>query len=526
MLWKKESKMHDAFYVNLLTPGIDFWENLRRLCDLKIDQPPHPQKSDSIALEKRYKGNEKFRAEKWLDAIELYGDSLRFAPPKSEHTSLAYANRATCFLKLKMYDECLIDIDYAVAAGYPEHLKPKLIQRKENCLEQMQEDSQRVQMLTIEPGDQFPSINSNVAKVVHKNESNECLVVAKTDIDVGQMIAVENPFQKYLEKNFGVMCNICLKQYGNLVPCEKCVRPLFCPECQGDILHEYECGLNVCGDNDINNTTLSYVRFVLQVLNTFPSVHDLMVFVDQCHKNPNKWPSNLMNDQSKYQIYFMGTTNGSKPIDKSLKITIYSVYKTLLEIPKINEMFKSTKNQRFLMHLIAHDKMMRPKLQSINTCCNAAVDVFFKNSCYPNVYNFVNHHGNINCVSIKPIKQGEKLSISPIQMDIDSVQNRQMLLSNHGYGKCTCARCKGEIASLAQRQQMSNDPAYIYVSQNCRMVEINAKNLLHNCTTFLQKYGRMNWCDEIDRILQVFIALVRISDLDHPLGRARFHSIF
>lgn len=249
MLWKKESAKCDASFVDLLAPGIDHWEFQLNVFLAKMDQPSHSKKSDAIALQKRNEGNEKFRAHKWLDAIELYGDSLRFAQPKSEQISLAYANRAACFLCLELYENCLNDIELAAEAGYPKHLVPKLETRKKICSEKMQEDPQPKRKLTIEPDEKFPCL-ANVAEV-RKDVHGEYSVVAKTDIDVGEAIIIEDSFQKYPVNNFGSMCNICLKEYGNLVPCKNCADALFCLECQGDLLHDYECGLKLCGNSDI-----------------------------------------------------------------------------------------------------------------------------------------------------------------------------------------------------------------------------------------------------------------------------------
>lgn len=141
MQWKKESQQnHDAFYVDLLAEGTGHW-TLR--VQLEENHPLRSGKSYEIALQQRNEGNTAFRASKWLDAIELYGNSLRFARPTSEHISLAYANHASCFLKLKMYGKCLKDIELAKEAGYPERLMPKLDQRKANCLQQMQDRTNR-----------------------------------------------------------------------------------------------------------------------------------------------------------------------------------------------------------------------------------------------------------------------------------------------------------------------------------------------------------------------------------------------
>lgn len=209
MLWKKESRKQNALYTNLLAPSIDHWDPLVNMFVVAtFDQQPHSQKSDAYALQKRNEGNEKFRARNWLDAIESYGDSLRFAQPKSEHVSLAYANRAACFLSLKMFQNCLKDIELATDAGYPKHLMPKLEERKKNCLKQMQEDAQPERKLLItEPDDQFPYLFAKVAEV-RKSDNGDYSVFAKTDIDVGQTLIIEDSYEKCLLSNFGSTCNI------------------------------------------------------------------------------------------------------------------------------------------------------------------------------------------------------------------------------------------------------------------------------------------------------------------------------
>lgn len=79
MLWKKESKKDDAFYVNFLAEGMDHWEFKLQYFLTTIQQEPRSEKSNTIALQKRNEGNMRFRERKWLDAMVLYGDSLRLA---------------------------------------------------------------------------------------------------------------------------------------------------------------------------------------------------------------------------------------------------------------------------------------------------------------------------------------------------------------------------------------------------------------------------------------------------------------
>lgn len=244
MLWKKESSNQNALYVDLFD----------RMTKQKIDtvfpqlnREPAPKKSAAISLEKRKEGNVLFGNGKWAEAMEKYNESLCFAPTGSENISMAYANRAACFLRLKLYNECLIDIDLARNAGYPIHLMPKLDQRENDCL--MARDASVPQddynlKLSFEPDTEIPCM-ANVLKI-ERNRSGEVSVVAKGDIDVGQTVVLGKPFCAYLHSRFALKCNICLKDNTNLMPCKLCTNAMFCSdECRGNDLHEHECGKKV-----------------------------------------------------------------------------------------------------------------------------------------------------------------------------------------------------------------------------------------------------------------------------------------
>lgn len=225
---------------------------------------------------------------------------------------------------------------------------PKLDQRKRNCLKQMQDDPQNDRTVSTEPD------QANVVEV-RKNDSGGYTAVAKSDVDVGRVVVVEEPFNKYLLANFDSICNICLKECGNLVPCDICADAMFCPDCKGDALHDYECGLN-SGSSDLNSVTKKIIRSILQTLKVFPVVDDLMAFVEQRRTNSTEWPAKLVDDRSKYQVFFGTAANIShgnvREAGLYFDIGLHFVYTTLIRIPKVAEMFHSTKYQRFLLHLI------------------------------------------------------------------------------------------------------------------------------------------------------------------------------
>lgn len=529
MLWKKESRQVNALYVDVFPSGTQHLEQEINSFFENVDQLPHPEKSDTIALQKRGEGNEIFHLRAWLVAMEMYSDSLRYANPGSQHISLAYANRAACFLNMKMYDECLIDIDLAIAADYPEHLMPKLEERKAKCLNEMQENPQLQRKLSIEPNEKFPYL-SNVAKV-QRNGMGDYSVLATKDIDVGQPIVVEDAHYTYLYDRFEAMCSICLKEYGNLVPCDNCAAAMFCPECHGHFLHKYECGLNFCGVNVVNSGTMGVIRDVLLILNAFKTVDELMVFVERMLKKPNELPNNLLDDQTKFQALFNNAIDGLHSSIDEMAGTVYPPYKTILKIPHVNKMFKSTKHRRFLMHLIAHQASISGHVAPVSDLgrmtyrIKTIMQTFFQQSCCSNVQRFC-RDGKTVWYSVKSIKTGEQLVLPKVSVD-------KMELMKDGRGvfnsKCQCHRCNGKTDrtfSPAQRKQLTSDPAYRFFQANKHYVPIeHFKSMMDACVTVLRKYGEWNWCDQIQQVLhwlnqsQYFCMVGEAANMDHPFNR-------
>ncbi|KAF7989784.1 hypothetical protein HCN44_008458 [Aphidius gifuensis] len=51
----------------------------------------------------------------------------------SKELSLAYANRSAVLFKARLYEDCLLDIERSLKAGYPDKLKTKLFLRQSLC---------------------------------------------------------------------------------------------------------------------------------------------------------------------------------------------------------------------------------------------------------------------------------------------------------------------------------------------------------------------------------------------------------
>ncbi|XP_055297300.1 uncharacterized protein LOC129565939 [Sitodiplosis mosellana] len=222
MLWRKETNKNDAMYVDIFALN-DRQANFSGVpCHVGCaETDTNFDKCDALSLQKRNGGNEYFKKGQWTRAIEMYGESLCYAENGSKNISLAYANRSACFLKMKRYEQCLVDIGLAKEVGYPAELMSKLDQRKEECLKteggQHSSSTKFESKLSFEPDEQFPCM-ANVVKISVDDEGDP-VIVAKEDIDVGQIVAEEKMFMGYIYSWHGLACNICLKRIANDMQC-------------------------------------------------------------------------------------------------------------------------------------------------------------------------------------------------------------------------------------------------------------------------------------------------------------------
>lgn len=195
MLWQKESNSRNALYVDLFTH--DLADELMTFLINAVTECRNTtlDKSDVTALRKRQEGNTYFGRRQWSEAMELYNESLCYAKPGSEHISLAYSNRSACFFNMKMYTNCMIDIEFAKKSGYPDNLMPKLIRRNDECLRLIEEGSEAPGLdnsLSFEPNEKFPAM-ANVVKL-EKDADNSISIVANEDIAIGKTVIVDKAF--------------------------------------------------------------------------------------------------------------------------------------------------------------------------------------------------------------------------------------------------------------------------------------------------------------------------------------------
>lgn len=226
---------------NLLPPGSDVFR----------------PKSDPASLDARNRGNQSFIKDKdYVSALEHYNRSICLATGDSEGLAIGYANRSAIYLNSGFYQFCLDNIELALKNNYPEKLRPKLEQRKKECLELMnnQEDSlkkfgkEKVGVkLSYPPNERMPSMIDGLEYVTSEQFGRH--IRAKQTLYPGDIIIIEKPFSKCLQNGSEYSrCATCLESnYLNLLPCNHCTRAMFCSESCREVglrrFHKYECNV-------------------------------------------------------------------------------------------------------------------------------------------------------------------------------------------------------------------------------------------------------------------------------------------
>lgn len=532
MLWRKESTQPDAMYVDFFASIYDSSVHDLYANTIASAENERACKSEAIAVGKRKSGNESFHRKNWMSAMALYNDSLRFAEQGSSNIGLTYANRSACFLELKMYNECLIDIKFAKEAGFPADLMPKLERREAECLERIEKgDYGELDLkLSYDADEKFPCL-SNVIEF-KQNAIGECWAFAKEDIEAGSTIAIEKTYNGCVRSEYGSRCNICMKDKTNLVPCTKCTLAMFCSEeCKKNVLHDYECGITVTGSNETDAHLIGLARVLFMGVDLFRTADELMEFVEQTNSlNSHAVPGPFTDEKSKYQA-FLQLPLTRKEANTTHMMPTFLIYKFLLLHPKTKAIFQAEKHRRFLMHfmlmlgLLPIQEMMAPlmPIQKLFGFSNlddrdaaysysVLIKRYFKYSCAPNTM-YAHHDGHCVYSSIRPVNKGEQLFVGILDVLLKPKRYRQQVISEYEkfLGECECSRCEGIEATPEQRRQLAADTIYRNVLARVRVeYEYNERMqaLADNCVTFLEKFRRVEWCDEIGKAVHIFASIL------------------
>lgn len=325
VLWKKESASENADYIDLIENGVYkdafVWNKL-------YISPKNTAKS----IDLQNAGNQQCTKKNWLEAMEFYNKSLRFATTEGENISYAYANRSVCFLQVQKYDQCLVDIELAKKANYPQQWMHKLEERQATCLHLMASD---------QPTKHEPTPNI---------DSDEKLagLVAKCDVNAGQM---NDPFISLKDIEYEhSFCDSCRKQIENFIPCKNCCNVLFCDEhCKkSNKIHHMACTAIRGKPFLLRKIAESILVAVIQ----FSNAEELKKFAESALTTADKnTPNCNASALTKYRSFLKMQFN-AEPYDDDEKKLVSWPYYMLLDIDLMKERFRTNGEKRFLMHLI------------------------------------------------------------------------------------------------------------------------------------------------------------------------------
>lgn len=269
---------------------------------IRLPGSPSDEKSADQSRSLRDEGNKFFKAKKFRNSIQLYTESLSWAPFPTDEVSdssisLAFANRSACLFQLAKYQMCLEDIRCAFRYGYPNELRYKLYDRRGQCLlavgsiddalESFIEAKQHLNVseLNAKRRQQLASeIDERILTCGNRKSNASCLlddptelvncdksvpelregkstnypslseacdvtyasdrgrfIVAKRDIFPGDVILVEKPYASVLlAENRLNHCDHCFKPTLAPIPCTACHHALYCnDECRKAALSSY-----------------------------------------------------------------------------------------------------------------------------------------------------------------------------------------------------------------------------------------------------------------------------------------------
>lgn len=485
-IWLTESEDNGFRYVDLFAPVSKSPINnlLSNQCRNRKDN----QRSTVL----RSDGNEKFRLEKWEDAMECYNQSLCFAEIGSENVGLAFANRSACFFRMQMYDKVLVDIELAKQSQVPDRLLPKLAvrQRDSQDLIKSKLPAKRIPKLSYAPNKNWPSM-ADVIEVKTSPEFGRHMV-SKCDIPAGKTILVEENFMMVNDCD-ETLCCTCFREKANFIACAKCSEVMFCSiECMNEnTSHQFLCGTFF---KKLHIEDQFQIKLVLLAIELFENFESLKKFVEIILvEDPLKLPASLTDKKSKYHFYLkLGKV---PPTTFEILSESFKIYLNVQAIPKIAKFFDTVEAKRFLMHLVANHFLITNN-NSYGTDRSTSVGLvlsMINHSCAPNVHNYpiANYRTN---VTIRPVRKGQQLFSTYLSGGEKPLVERQKELHQWWGFVCKCESCRLGDRPIDVRMALSN-PTFRYVLQNYLNKDHHAV-VMDKCLKFLNKRANSPWSME------------------------------
>lgn len=511
-LWKRKGNCADAQYIKIFDIARSKLENY------SFSQ----RKTESVSLNLTKELGHLVVAK---ERMEICNKILRFAETGSTHVSIAYAIRSELFSNANMIKECQNDIIAAGKENCTKFLLEKLEDIEADCLDKANKNWKKLankngfmlmnkvpltQKLSFEANRDIPPF-ANCLEIQFNNEFGYH-VIASRDIDVGKIVVFEESFSSCIVRDSEdrARCNTCQKAEMNFIPCEQCSTVLFCnAECKNkNLFHVHQCGMQPNYDLGENQLV---AQTILMAMSIFGNVKELIEFVVPWIGKERVMPSSIHNWKSNYQMFLQLHSSFTDSYKDWHFIQAEQTFIHLMRMPAVQKFFVEESHQRFLMHLVLKHTIIVNK-NGFNATNDDMMIIFsassfFNHSCAPNVCHQMLRDGQL-CITLQPIKKGEQLFIDYIDRDIDynytSTDYRQNHLLNTFGFECHCEKCYSRGKS---NEMIESSAYYRYLMKNQNTDYLDDKTrALHKavCEKFLNKYGRLPWCPELESITDIY----------------------
>lgn len=476
MLWQKEKNSN--IYVDLL--GSESYP----LSNLRLNRT----KSDTISSKLRSSGNDKYHEKDIKSAMYLYNESIGFAQ-SSKNLSLGYANRSSCFFAMGMYNQCLLDIQLARDAGYPERSMAKLQSREDICKKSLQAQPQPTSndsLSDFEPNCELPSMGNSL--IIENSSKYGKLVAAKRDIHIGETLFVEEPYIDIVYNKDMKECSTCGKENMNFIPCQNCADTMYCSsECGNNNFHDVECDMTMHSvDHVVGESSLFLLRSIIIAINTYSTIHELMDEVQSFNATASgELCQSITLPQERYETFFKLSSVVSKQRILDYREKAFIIFHAIVN-SSIRSKFSSTEEKRFLFHLIIHHGLIlrsnafqRESGDDFEMKINL-ITSYINHSCIPNV-TVLHKHNTTVVKSILPIKKGEQLFI--LYMVNDDFEGsltgvNEKLERIYGF-RCECFICEKGKLMRCNTHSREQSESFSYIETNItKLRECFDSNLL------------------------------------------------
>lgn len=495
-MWKRET---GNIYVDLLKNVKFVPKNLRL----------NRVKNNSLASNARLKGNDKFYQNDYEGAMMMYNESICLAESGSEHSSLGYANRSNCFLKMQLYNQCLVDIQLAMDNGYPKNLMVKLENRKHECQKRLENFTQPEPILNeasinVPDGSLVPWVSTAIQRDLRRVKG----YIANQDIQVGHTLLMEESYVHMMQSGETNYCSSCWKEKMNFIPCSYCADTMYCSsKCANNNFHESECEMAIhCEDHIDGESSIFILRSVIIGINSFADVNEMMDFVEKCLS-----PQPFVDDPSKqlkaeYRKFLKLPSIVSNQRISGLSRKCYIIFDAIMNSGLAGK-FQTKPLQRFLMHLIAHHILILRSnsfmggMQPDDTRFFQKLDLltsYFDHSCIPNIIHLDKERMTV-IKTILPIKRGDQLRISYINCEDYKKKGERIAYLQDVYGiRCKCKLCTVGVSNFVDAEK---DEDFNFVAE--KLIKLNekfdfelARDIKNHCVQFLMKYLDKGVCKE------------------------------